>query len=98
MMGGVVVLSVVVVVVVNPNWREFRENPEYPGGRMFPSEMTVMVAVSVLLPTLFSAAQVYSPASYVSMSWILRCWPVLDTDTRELGLTMRLLFHQVTAG
>ena len=65
---------------------------------MLPSEMTVMVAVSVLLPTPFSAAQVYSPASYVSMSWILRCWPVLDTETRGLGLTIRLLFHQVMAG
>ena len=39
---------------------QFVENPEYPGGGMFPSEMTVIVAVSVLLPTLFSAAQVKS--------------------------------------
>ena len=79
---------------------------------MFPSEITVMTAVTVLRPILFSAAQVYSPASYNSMSWILRrmltssrhwhphlrCCPVLDRDTLELGLTILLLFHQVMSG
>ena len=56
-------LAVVVAAVVNPICREKSEKPEYPGGRMLPSEITVIVAVSVLLPTLFSAVHLYSPAS-----------------------------------
>ena len=42
------------------------------------------VAGTVTSAHLFSARQVYSPASYSSMSWMRRCCPLLDTDTRPL--------------